>query len=156
MWNIPTWDLGIWRHGDIEFLHGPFKRFHTNLERICCVYVTLLFSHFKSCVFVFALKLLYLRPYQPVVLSEYNYERDYLLGVIMCVGWTMKKETYCLSHTLVGLISRHLLRILDHLLLASRCKAWIGKFGGKTALACQLTKLREGVPSIPLDCIFVK
>ena len=87
--NILTWDLGIWRQGDVEFRHGQFKRFHTNSESLPCVYVTLLYSGFWSCGFVFALKLLYLRPYQPVVLSEHNYEGDYLVVIIMYVAWTI-------------------------------------------------------------------
>lgn len=78
--NIPTWDLGVQRHGDVELLHRPFKRFHINLKHLQCTYFTLLLLTLVSsvwcCVLVFVLKLPYLRLHQPVILSKYNHERE--------------------------------------------------------------------------------
>ena len=84
----------------------------------------LAFSRFWCQFIVFAFQLHYLRLHQHVVLSENNYERDYLVDGIMS-KWDERRyqETYLLFYARAGLIFRPQIRKLGCLLLASPYKA---------------------------------
>ena len=109
----------------LSFNHGPFKRFHTNSERLRCVCFTLLISRFLCCVFFFLRWNCFIFVFTNLSYWVNTTKRGTIWLVLLCT-WV---ESMIVRNVLPFSYASW-----PNLSSPASNTAWIGKLGGKTVL----------------------